>query len=164
MNSIDYPQAIKALKNELQMTDAALAKHLGASVASLYNWAKGTTAPSGGHKTRLEDELRKYDLIPGDMQEEVETPQPKATRKRARKTSTAQGKSRAKKGAAKNKPAAKEAAVSADKNLLKTYYVQMAAENKISKFHLELDGVSKKHSKDITPEMWADIMVMLEEI
>jgi|GEM_PF-4519016 len=146
---IDYSKAIKKLKKTLDLSDSDLGKLLGVSGNAVWHWTSGRTSPRGSNKAVIDKELVKNNLA---TQEELngngtETAQPK--KKKASEPPAKRGR--------------KSAAAAADRNLLKTYYTQLAAEKKINSFHLELQGINRKHVKDLPPEVWAEIMTIIED-
>lgn len=143
---INYSKAIKQLKKTLGMGDDALAKKLGVSGNAVWNWTAGKSKPSGKNRNLVNAELLSNNII---AEADID--------------GTEESKPAKKQRASRRKRTVRESAVTADKNLLKTYYAQLAAEKKISKFRVEIMGINKKHVKDIPPDVWAEIMTLIED-
>lgn len=168
MANVNFSQAIKTLKTERKMTDKDLAKQLDVSVNSIYNWSRGITSPTGNRRERLLEEMKR--LSQGSKNSSVasngngkQEDIGKTKLRNSPKKYQSKKLSRTPRKARKLKENEPPAAV-VDKNLLKTYYTQLAAEKKKRTFHIEIEGLKKTHSKEITAEQWAELMTMIEEI
>lgn len=150
---INYSKAIKKLKKNLSLSDKQLGEMLGVSSNSVYLWMIGRTSPRGGNKSKVDQELLKNNIV---SQEDLAEPGSDAT-------PPVRNKRTEKRGRRSSGMSTVAKVASADRNLLKTYYTQLAAEKKIKSFHLEIQGINKKHVRDLKPEQWAEIMTLLED-
>lgn len=157
---MDYSKAVKKLKKSLGLSDKELGKMLGVSSNSVWHWTSGRTTPTGAKKITVDQELLKNKIV---SQEELNSNGAAEPKKEPTKRGRKPGKKVGKKS---GKPSVKTtvAAVSADRNLLKTFYTQLAAEKKIKSFQMEIQGINKKHVKDLSPEQWAEIMTLFSDL
>lgn len=131
---VNYSKAVKQLKKKLKLSDDKLGEQLGLSGNSVWNWTSARTTPRGDNKVKL-DKL----LLDNGIAVDGES---KPVKRRHIKQVNA---------------------VAADKNLLKTYYTQLALEKKIPSFRVEIQGINKTHVRELPPEKWAEIMTLLED-